>query len=277
MSADYESARQELTTAWENHRRNGLDFGRVCYEVRQSSEVPLSKGGWGTEGEGLSGILTALDIPRHIFDYWCKKYECSVGKGIPCHKCAETFPSRRQLARHLLRAHDYHAGFWAHKRIVSEGEDHGKRLAFSHEYIGQSPEGVTVDAWQTMSRDERDAVLFEPERRAFLSEITFVEPKQPHDWRAEFGADCEQRHETIGERLINVIAAKCSDWAWGGWAPWRPKMDSELKAGYKPIEDRYRVTLWLTAEQFEQLPDLRLGSHNAARIAAGLAPVEAGA
>jgi hypothetical protein len=74
------------------------------------------------------------------------------------------------------------------------------------------------------------------------------------DWRlSEFGEGCYKKHEYIGEGLLKSVASKFDDVQWGGWAPWRPTMDSQTKAGYRPVEDRYKVTLFLTAEQVRGL------------------------
>jgi len=76
-----------------------------------------------------------------------------------------------------------------------------------------------------------------------------------YDWRPDaFGKDCYKRHEAIGKDLLKGISSKFPEYQWGGWAPWHPTMDSDIKAGYTPIEDRYRVTLFLTAKQIEELP-----------------------
>lgn len=74
------------------------------------------------------------------------------------------------------------------------------------------------------------------------------------DWRlAVFGNDCHQRHEGLGKTLLTIVSSKFSDVQWGGWAPWRPTMDSQIKAGAVPVEDRYKVTVFLTASQLRRL------------------------
>lgn len=74
------------------------------------------------------------------------------------------------------------------------------------------------------------------------------------DWRlGVFGNDCHRRHEALGKTLLTTVSSKFSDVQWGGWAPWRPTMDSQTKAGAMPVEDRYKVTLFLTAEQIRRL------------------------
>jgi hypothetical protein len=82
---DHKAARAEIQIAWENHKRNGMEFGKVCYQWGQ--RVEKSKGGHGSAGQGLSEILNVLQIPRHIFDYWSKAYELSIGGGIRCPDC----------------------------------------------------------------------------------------------------------------------------------------------------------------------------------------------
>ena len=74
------------------------------------------------------------------------------------------------------------------------------------------------------------------------------------DWRLpEFGNGCYAKHDKIGRTLLQTVASKFKDFAWGGWSPWRPCYDSDVKAGYVPVEDRYKVTLFLTAEQIRGL------------------------
>jgi hypothetical protein len=74
------------------------------------------------------------------------------------------------------------------------------------------------------------------------------------DWRLEaFGENCYRRHELVEKDLLKSVASKFSDIQWGGWAPWRPTMDSQIKVGDVPVEDRYKVTLFLTAAQVRGL------------------------
>jgi hypothetical protein len=96
----------ELGTAWANHKKNGLEFGRVCSEWRTKFKAQ------GTHTDAsFSGILKSLDIPRHIADYWADKYEFETGKhSIPCPECTETFPSKNQLKKHQRKAHPKMSG-----------------------------------------------------------------------------------------------------------------------------------------------------------------------
>ena len=74
------------------------------------------------------------------------------------------------------------------------------------------------------------------------------------DWRLEqFGEDCYKRHERIGKELLASVSSKFFDIQWGGWTPWRPTMDSPTKAGGVPVEDRYKITLFLPYEQMRGL------------------------
>ena len=91
----------ELRTAWANHKKNGLEFGRVCSEWRTEFKAQ------GTHTDAsFSGILKSLDIPRHIADYWADQYEFKTGKhSIPCTDCTQTFPSKNQLKKHQRKTH----------------------------------------------------------------------------------------------------------------------------------------------------------------------------
>ena len=98
---DKKTAQAEIQIAWENHKRDGLEFGKVCHEW--TARAGKSKGGYGSAGQGLSEILNVLQIPRHIVDYWMGKYECSIGEGIPCPDCTKTFPSKSKLKTHRFK------------------------------------------------------------------------------------------------------------------------------------------------------------------------------
>lgn len=128
---------------------------------------------------------------------------------------------------------------------------------------GESPR----DEW--LASAIADAAVLAPD----VSDVPEYNPEKTEqtNWRVkEFGEGCEQRHEKISEKLLQILDSKASEYSFCGWSPWRPTMDSHVKNGYKPREDRYRVTLYLTAEQFEQLPDFRNGTRNAERRAAGM-------
>jgi hypothetical protein len=85
------------------------------------------------------------------------------------------------------------------------------------------------------------------------------------DWRKQlFGDDCEERHKIIGDELLSdhVIQAFYSlppgCYSWHGWAPWKPVGDTQ-KSEYKPVEDRYRFSLYLSASEIKQLSKMWLG------------------
>jgi hypothetical protein len=83
-----------------------------------------------------------------------------------------------------------------------------------------------------------------------------------YDWRPDaFGKDCYKRNEAIGKGLLESVASKFPEYQWGGWAPWHPTMDSDVKAGYKPVEDRYKVTLFLSASQIRSITRAK-GAHD---------------
>jgi uncharacterized C2H2 Zn-finger protein len=108
----------ELGTAWANHKKNGLEFGRVCSEWRTKFKAQ------GTHTDAsFSGILKSLDIPRHIADYWADQYEFRTGKhSIPCPECTETFPSKNQLKKHQRKAHPKMSGIPAY--VVEDYSQH---------------------------------------------------------------------------------------------------------------------------------------------------------
>jgi hypothetical protein len=102
-AVDLVTAKAEIGAAWQSHKKSTRDFGRVCHEWAQRFEK--SKGGYGSNGTGLSEILNVLNIPRHIVDYAISVHKASIGEGIPCPSCRETFPSKTQLRKHQHKKH----------------------------------------------------------------------------------------------------------------------------------------------------------------------------
>jgi hypothetical protein len=95
--------------------------------------------------------------------------------------------------------------------------------------------------------------------RRLIPDVKIQHHPSNEDWRKDvFGANAVSRHETIGKKLLDIILRKipCGEqpphYRWGGWAPWKPQSDAD-KRDYKPIEDRYRFTLFLSAEDIENL------------------------
>ena len=93
-------AQTDIGTAWESHKHNGLAFGRQCHEWGEKFKAQGSR-----HGSTFQEILKGLDIPRHIADYWADKHKASIGQGIPCEHCTETFPSKTQLKKHQHNKH----------------------------------------------------------------------------------------------------------------------------------------------------------------------------
>jgi hypothetical protein len=121
-----------------------------------------------------------------------------------------------------------------------------------------------ISAVEDGETEPNEAVRIEPTplgaaRAAATKQSGWTEPKKEvedvsDDWKVrEFGKGCFTRHEKKGKALLSVIASKFSDYSWGGWSPWRPTMDSDTKAGYVPVENRYRVTLYLSDKEITGL------------------------
>jgi hypothetical protein len=74
-------AQREIGAAWLPYKEKGeplgLEFGKVYHGWKLKLK---SKGGYGSKGRGLSGILTVLEIPRHIADYWEARYRVTIGE-----------------------------------------------------------------------------------------------------------------------------------------------------------------------------------------------------
>jgi hypothetical protein len=157
-------AQNEISAAWQNHKKNGLAFGQICYDW--SKRLGKSKGGYGSKGEGLSEILRVLEIPRHIVDYWIGKYEASVGQGIPCSHCSETFPSNTQLKKHQHKSH-------CHSFEICEpkANQQTKNAGVYESFWGFKPENEAHSrlAIDLVSPKRRRTVVLSDERRAALT------------------------------------------------------------------------------------------------------------
>jgi hypothetical protein len=109
-----EDARQviaDIAPAWENVTKNGLELGKRLHKWTCSEAFKPSKGGYNSNGEGLSGILNVLsqngvNIPRHIADYWLAEYKFKQGlTSVSCTHCEMTFPSNGKMKKHVHIAH----------------------------------------------------------------------------------------------------------------------------------------------------------------------------
>jgi hypothetical protein len=101
---DIQRATQECGAAWGDVKRNGLKLGETLYKWIESEAFKPSRGGFGSEGEGLQGFLGVLrnngvDIPIHVATYWVAEHKFSKGiSGVPCEYCSLKFPSKNKLA-----------------------------------------------------------------------------------------------------------------------------------------------------------------------------------
>jgi Domain of unknown function (DUF4338) len=67
----------ELTQAWERYQtveKHGLDFGKVCYDLRNQFRAQGSH-----KGRGFEQLCTKLSVPRRTAYFWIGRYEESVG------------------------------------------------------------------------------------------------------------------------------------------------------------------------------------------------------
>ena len=133
-------AQTDIGAAWESHKKDGLEFGRVCYGWSQRLEK--SKGGYGSKGEGQLGeILRVLDIPDYIVKYWISRYKASIGEGIPCSLCTDTFPSKTQLKKHQRKDHQEFAQPIAPVYPISDYSKHPEAQATT----GSRSHGMGLD------------------------------------------------------------------------------------------------------------------------------------
>ena len=78
---DVAVARHSLTVAWASYRqstiqhfRQGLDFGRVCYEWRTKYKAQGSR-----KGKGFDNLLGTIGIPKTTAYRWIHRYEMKNG------------------------------------------------------------------------------------------------------------------------------------------------------------------------------------------------------
>ena len=78
---DVDAAKHSLTIAWASYRqstiqhfRQGLDFGRVCYEWRTKYKAQGSR-----KGRGFDHLLGTIGIPKTTAYRWIRRYEIKNG------------------------------------------------------------------------------------------------------------------------------------------------------------------------------------------------------
>ena len=78
---DVAAARRSLSVAWGTYRqstiqhyREGLDFGRVCYEWRAKYKAQGSH-----KSKGFDHLLVAIGIPKTTAYRWIRRYEMKNG------------------------------------------------------------------------------------------------------------------------------------------------------------------------------------------------------
>jgi hypothetical protein len=88
-----------ILAVWSEGRKHNIEFGRLCYEYGQKY------GAQGSANNGLAQFLRKSNINEGVAYYWINEFKASVGAGIPCPDCTETFPSKTKLRKHQHRAH----------------------------------------------------------------------------------------------------------------------------------------------------------------------------
>jgi hypothetical protein len=88
-----------ILAAYQQSEKHGIEFGRLCFEYGEKY------GAQGSAGDGLAQFLRKSGIKEGRAYYWIAEYKASVGQGIPCEHCSETFPSKTKLKKHLNKAH----------------------------------------------------------------------------------------------------------------------------------------------------------------------------
>ena len=88
-----------ILAVWEHGKKHNIEFGRLCYEYGQKY------GAQGSANSGLAQFLRKHSINEGVAYYWIGVHKASVGKGVPCPHCTDTFPSKTQLKKHESKAH----------------------------------------------------------------------------------------------------------------------------------------------------------------------------
>lgn len=71
---------QRAWAAYQTTEKHGVELGRVLCVYRDAHK---SKGGFGSEGKGLTQLLEELSIPASTAYWWINRYEISVGLKPP--------------------------------------------------------------------------------------------------------------------------------------------------------------------------------------------------
>ena len=88
-----------ILAVWSEGRKHNIEFGRLCYEYGQKY------GAQGSADNGLAQFLRKSNINEGVAYYWINEFKASVGAGVPCPNCTETFPSKTKLKRHRVKVH----------------------------------------------------------------------------------------------------------------------------------------------------------------------------
>ena len=94
-----QSQESAILAAYHQTERNGLEFGRLCYEYGERY------GAQGSANSGLAQFLRKSGIKEGRAYYWVAEYKASIKLGIPCLACDETFPSKTKLKKHINKNH----------------------------------------------------------------------------------------------------------------------------------------------------------------------------
>jgi hypothetical protein len=89
--------------------------------------------------------------------------------------------------------------------------------------------------------------------RKLVSDVKLQKHPENVPWYVkEFGENAVEKHSRICTELLEMLHKKFKDFNFHGWEPWRPTSDSDRKK-WPPVENRYKVTLFLAKEQIEEV------------------------
>lgn len=89
-------SKDKIKKAWLEYQKtekNGIELGKVLCEYRNDFK---SKGGYGSDGEGLVQLLDEFSIPRATAYWWINKYEVSIGIKEPKPKQIPAPPKEKE-------------------------------------------------------------------------------------------------------------------------------------------------------------------------------------
>lgn len=108
---ELKQAYQRLIEANDAHRQRGLDFGKLCYQLREQHSNQGSR-----KNQGFEAVLNRLAIKKTTAYRWIKKYELKHGLRATRYEVngkqqKQTKPRPPAITRHVALDGDLPAGY----------------------------------------------------------------------------------------------------------------------------------------------------------------------